>query len=262
MSLPRQPGWPAFSLEEVLHSQRLGIASRRWTRVLPCHWALLHCSTCLMCPVLGSVVGPPALLQTAMPIPHHGMPRVCVTVPLLLPASCRLPVPYFVHLPLVRFSFGGHRLLAGIDCSSCNFPKLRTRTALVTTVFLLLLNSQPQCPMCACSLGGATYMRNLSRLACLLGPAERCLALPRLARISVCYTEKAPNAWQCRGTQKTRSPTINPIGPTDKPHRLSTKHNRKDSPGDAHHQLKQQPCTTCISVGTHRRPSVSMAPSW
>ena len=27
--------------------------------------------------------------------------------------------------------------------------------------------------------------------------------------------------------------TINPIGPTDKPHRPSTKHYRKDSPGDA-----------------------------
>ena len=29
------------------------------------------------------------------------------------------------------------------------------------------------------------------------------------------------------------TPTINPIGPTDTPHRPSTKHNRKDSPGDA-----------------------------
>ena len=54
-----------------------------------------------------------------------------------------------------------------------------------------------------------------------------------LAAWGLCYTEKAPNAWQRRATQKTRSPTINPIGPTEKPHRPSTKHYRKDSPGDA-----------------------------
>ena len=33
--------------------------------------------------------------------------------------------------------------------------------------------------------------------------------------------------------KRQETPTINPIGPTDKPHRPSTKHYRKDSPGDA-----------------------------
>ena len=47
-----------------------------------------------------------------------------------------------------------------------------------------------------------------------------------------CYTEKAPNAWQ-RRHKKQETPTINPIGPTDKPHRPSTGHYRKDSLGDA-----------------------------
>ena len=51
-------------------------------------------------------------------------------------------------------------------------------------------------------------------------------SLPHDYQQVVFYTEKAPNAWQRRGTQTTRSPTINPIGPTDKPHRLSTKHYR------------------------------------
>ena len=32
---------------------------------------------------------------------------------------------------------------------------------------------------------------------------------------------------------RQETPTINPIGPTDKLHRPSTKHYRKDSPGDA-----------------------------
>ena len=52
---------------------------------------------------------------------------------------------------------------------------------------------------------------------------------------SPCYTEKAPNAWHRRGTPKKKqeTPTINPIGPTDKPHRPRTKHYRKDSLGDA-----------------------------
>ena len=33
--------------------------------------------------------------------------------------------------------------------------------------------------------------------------------------------------------KRQETPTINPIGPTDTPHRPSTKHYRKDSPGDA-----------------------------
>ena len=37
--------------------------------------------------------------------------------------------------------------------------------------------------------------------------------------------------------KRQETPTVNPIDPTDTPHRPSTKHNRKDSPGDALHQL-------------------------
>ena len=33
--------------------------------------------------------------------------------------------------------------------------------------------------------------------------------------------------------KRQETPTINPIGPADKSHRPSTKHYRKDSPGDA-----------------------------
>ena len=60
-----------------------------------------------------------------------------------------------------------------------------------------------------------------------------------------CYTEKAPNAWHRRGTQKTGNTYKQPDRPsTDTPHRPSTKHYRKGSPGDAQHLLtQQQPCT-------------------
>ena len=44
-----------------------------------------------------------------------------------------------------------------------------------------------------------------------------------------CYTEPG-NAEEHK---KQETPTINPISPTDKPHRPSTKHYRKDSLGDA-----------------------------
>ena len=60
-----------------------------------------------------------------------------------------------------------------------------------------------------------------------LGVARRKLQTPGIAEV--------------HKTQET--PTINPIGPTDTPHRPSTKHYRKDSPGDAQNQLTQQPCT-------------------
>ena len=43
--------------------------------------------------------------------------------------------------------------------------------------------------------------------------------------------------------KRQETPTINPIGTTDTPHTPSNKHYRKDSPGDAQHQLTQQPCT-------------------
>ena len=50
----------------------------------------------------------------------------------------------------------------------------------------------------------------------------------------MCYTEKAPNAWHRRGTQKTGNTYNQPNrASTDTPHRPSTKHYRKGSPGDA-----------------------------
>ena len=51
---------------------------------------------------------------------------------------------------------------------------------------------------------------------------------------SMCYTEKAPNAWHRRGTQNTGNTYNQRKRPsTDTPHRPSTKHYRKGSPGDA-----------------------------
>ena len=52
--------------------------------------------------------------------------------------------------------------------------------------------------------------------------------------IQMCVTRRK---LQTRGNaeehKKQEAPTINPIGPTDRPHRPSTKHYRKDSLGDA-----------------------------
>ena len=49
-----------------------------------------------------------------------------------------------------------------------------------------------------------------------------------------CYTEKAPNAWHRGGTQTTGDTYNQRNRPsTGTPHRLSTKHYRKGSPGDA-----------------------------
>ena len=59
----------------------------------------------------------------------------------------------------------------------------------------------------------------------------------------LCYTEKAQNAWHRRGPQKTGNTYNQRNRPsTDTPHKPSTKHYRKGSPGDAQHQLTQQPC--------------------
>ena len=51
--------------------------------------------------------------------------------------------------------------------------------------------------------------------------------------LSLCCTEKAPNAWLRSKRLAQETPTINPIGPTDTPHRPSTKHYRNGSPGNA-----------------------------
>ena len=61
---------------------------------------------------------------------------------------------------------------------------------------------------------------------------------------TLCYTEKAPNAWHCRGTRKTENTYNQPNRPsTDTPHRQRTKNYRKGSPGGIKHQLTQQLCT-------------------
>ena len=58
----------------------------------------------------------------------------------------------------------------------------------------------------------------------------------------VLHGESSKRLASPRNTRQN-TPTINPIGPTDTPHRPSTKQYRKDSLGDAQHQLTQQPCT-------------------
>ena len=50
----------------------------------------------------------------------------------------------------------------------------------------------------------------------------------------VCVTRrKLQTPGNAEEYKRQETPTINPIGPTDKPHRPSTKHYRKDSLGDA-----------------------------
>ena len=56
----------------------------------------------------------------------------------------------------------------------------------------------------------------------------------RLATLFPCYTRrKLQTPGNAEGHKRQETPTINPIGPTYKPHRPNTKHYRKDSPGDA-----------------------------
>ena len=54
-----------------------------------------------------------------------------------------------------------------------------------------------------------------------------------LCRDDPCYTRKLQTPGIAEEHKRQEIPTIIPIGPTDKGHRPSTKHYRKDSPGDA-----------------------------
>ena len=69
---------------------------------------------------------------------------------------------------------------------------------------------------------GFMLFRPFALVLCVLhGESSKRLATPR-------------NTKDKKHLQSTQSALCNyPIGPTDKPHRPSTKHYRKDSPGDA-----------------------------
>ena len=56
---------------------------------------------------------------------------------------------------------------------------------------------------------------------------------------------------------RQETPTINPIGPTDKPHRPSTKHYRKDSLGDAQHQHSSRARFSTTTHHQHPHPTGS-----
>ena len=68
----------------------------------------------------------------------------------------------------------------------------------------------------------------------------RCI-VPRLPRestlthgtLEALHGESSKRLATPRNTKQQETPTNNPIGPTDKPHRPNTKHYRKDSLGDA-----------------------------
>ena len=51
----------------------------------------------------------------------------------------------------------------------------------------------------------------------------------RQHRVLVCQRRKLQTPGNAVEHKKQETPTINPIGPTDKPHRPSTEHYRKDS---------------------------------
>ena len=71
-----------------------------------------------------------------------------------------------------------------------------------------------------------------------------------------CNAKKALNTWHRRGTQQTGNTYHQPNRrSTDTPHRPSIKHYRKGSPGDAWHQLTQQPCTLQHSNNAPSSPS-------
>ena len=86
-------------------------------------------------------------------------------------------------------------------------------------------------------------LRVMSEEVASMASMSRLEQLVRASASCMCYTEKAPNAWQRQGTQKTRNTYNQPNRPNRKTYRPSTKRYRKDSPGDAEHQLTQQPCT-------------------
>ena len=67
----------------------------------------------------------------------------------------------------------------------------------------------------------------------------------------MCCTEKAPNAWHRRGTQKTGNTYSQPKRPsTDTTHRPSTEHYRKGNPGVKTHNTNQR-----SSCARHQRSS-------
>ena len=68
----------------------------------------------------------------------------------------------------------------------------------------------------------------------------------------VCYTEKAPNAWHRRGTQKTGNTYNQPKRPsTGTTHRPSTRHYRKGSPGVKTHNTNQHSIRARLQHSNH-----------
>ena len=74
------------------------------------------------------------------------------------------------------------------------------------------------------------------------------------------YTQKAPIAWQLRGTQKTGNTYNQPKRPpTDTTHRPSTKHYRKGSPGVKTHNTNQHSSRARLRHSNH--PPSSLSPN-
>ena len=79
-------------------------------------------------------------------------------------------------------------------------------------------------------------------------PIPTCInkAMPDLAACvvkEVCYTEKAPNAWQRRGTKKTRNTYNQPNRPNRQTSQTKYQALPKGQPGRRITTLTQQPCT-------------------
>ena len=73
---------------------------------------------------------------------------------------------------------------------------------------------------------------------------------------ALCYTEKAPNAWHCRGTQKTGNTYNQPKRPsTDTTHRPSSWHYRKGSPGVKTRHTHQHSCRAHLQHSNHPLPT-------
>ena len=104
---------------------------------------------------------------------------------------------------------------------ACMFSKRCTSTGCVTGVWGLFLLAK--------ALQGVEH---LSRLAwAQIHQRDIVITETLTGRPCPCYTEKAPNAWHRRGTQKTGNTYNQPNQPNR--HTSQTKHYRKDSPGDA-----------------------------
>ena len=77
----------------------------------------------------------------------------------------------------------------------------------------------------------------------------------------MCYTEKAPNAWHRRGTQKTGNTYNQPKRlSTDITHRPSTWHYRKGSPGVKTHNTNQHSSRARLQHSNH--PTSLPTPNW